>query len=84
MNWLKKIFRKIKFFMGINVKFYLDDFEGISWEISTDEIHTIIQDAYTICVVFKKSGEYKTFPNTLQNRENLPNIRLAQEIKKSY
>jgi hypothetical protein len=81
MNYLKTIWNKIKSIFEKKMKFSQTDFDNIPWELSTDDIHTIIQDAYTIFIVFKKDGSHKTFPNTLHNRENLPNIRLSQELK---
>ena len=61
--------------------FKLTDIDDNVWEILPDEIHTIIQDAYVIYVIYKEKGIYKTFPNTAPNRANLPSIRLGQELK---
>jgi hypothetical protein len=52
-----------------------------SWEISSDEVHTIIQDTYMIYVIYRKEGSYNVFPNTLKNRDSLPPIKLADTVK---
>ncbi|WP_455342541.1 hypothetical protein [Variovorax durovernensis] len=66
---------------AIRMKFTLIDFDDNQWQLSTEEIHTIIQDSYTIFVIFKSEGSYKTFPNSASNRASLPPIRFAQEAK---
>ena len=63
------------------MEFKLTDIDDNIWNLSEDEIHTIILDAYTIYIIYKTEGKYRTFPNTLPNRINLPNIRLGQELK---
>ncbi len=78
MKWFKKIIHKL--LERFEMKFTLIDFDDVSWEISSAEVHTIILGETSIYVVFKDGG-YKLFPNTLNNRNNLPNIRLAQERK---
>lgn len=82
MKWWKRIWLKLSKTLGINMQFSLIDFDDRTHNISTDEIHTIIQDAYTIYVIYKKEGSYQIFQNSATNRANLPNIRLAQEINK--
>lgn len=67
--------------IGYKLKFKLTDIDDNIWDLSESEIHTIILDVYTIYVIYKMAGGYKTFPNTLSNRSNLPNIRLGQELQ---
>lgn len=81
MKWISRFCKKLMQMIGFKLKFTLIDSDDVSWEIATDAIHTIIQDAYTIYIIYKKEGSYKVFPNTATNRANLPSVRLAQEAK---
>jgi hypothetical protein len=81
MKWLEKIWGLLTSPLWITMKFTLIDFEDSPHEISANEVHTVIQDTYTIYIIYKKEGTYSIFPNTASNRAALPKIRLAEERK---
>lgn len=81
MKWLRRFWREIHTLLGVKVKFTLVDIDELSWEISSDDVHTIIQDTYMIYVIYKKEGSYNVFPNSFKNRESLPSIKLADTAK---
>mgnify|MGYP003518370974 CR=1 FL=1 len=81
MKWMRRFWREIHALLGEKVKFTLVDIDELSWEISSDDVHTIIQDTYMIYVIYKKEGSYNVFPNSFKNRENLPSIKLADTAK---
>lgn len=83
MNLLDKIFSTIKSLLGHTMTFNLVDFDGNTVSINQVEIFTIIEDAYTIYVIFNDKS-YRVFPSTILNKNNLPNIRLAQKIEAKF
>ncbi len=81
MEWLRRFWKKICLLLETKMKFTLIDIDEISWEISLNDVHTIIQDTYMIYVIYKKEGSYNVFPNSLKNKESLPPIKLADTVR---